>query len=294
MNKTRLAFVSDIHMSPLPEDADKYNFKQFLGYLSWRSKRQYRHKPEILKTLKNDIRSQECTHICFGGDQTNLGTEAEYRETARWLQQLASAEAISVVPGNHDAYGSACRDLMNQYWSPWMIDKRGRMVGTPFIRLFGNIAVIGLSSAVPTAPFMADGFVSEDQLSTLGTVIKDLDRDEFFRAVIIHHPPVLEVTTARRALRNSRQVQNALEKSDIDIVFHGHLHRPMKSRLIFGKKDIPVYGAASASSNGKKLPPAQYYILEVEKVGGNWQPYVRSRVYDPDQDCFAEDTLPEG
>ena len=75
------------------------------------------------------------------------------------------------MPGNHDAYtkGGAVR-LLSEF-DPWMrgdkdgahpLDETERF---PYIRIRGRVALIGLSSAVPTAPFMATGKLGIRQCS---------------------------------------------------------------------------------------------------------------------------------
>ena len=46
--------------------------------------------------------------------------------------------------------------------------------GFPFVRRRGPLALIGLSTAVPTAPFMATGRLGDAQLARLGEMLDAL------------------------------------------------------------------------------------------------------------------------
>src|SRR5437867_2773343 len=51
------------------------------------------------------------------------------------------------------------------------------------------LALIGLSSALPTPPFLATGLLGSDQLRGLAETLERLRRDGAFRVVLVHHPP---------------------------------------------------------------------------------------------------------
>ena len=292
MTATRIAHISDIHLPPLPSALGRLSLKQFLGYLSWQGKRRFRHDEKVLEALKQDLGDIDCDHICVCGDQTNLGTESEYRQATLWLQDLGEAENISVVPGNHDAYSQNYQSLINTYWLPWMVDRDSHNVGLPFVRQEKDVCIIGLSSAMLTKPFMADGKVSTEQREELDHLLSKMEIDNCFRVLMIPHPPILGMAKWRKALRDTQKIQHYLEKLDVDVVLHGHLHKPTWRSLVFGHKRVPVLGTASASSNGKGIPSAQYFVLDIEKIGENWNMQVRSREYDPHSGTFRDVDLP--
>ena len=71
-------------------------------------------------------------------------------------------------------------------------------VGFPYLRRRGPLALIGLSTAVPTPPFMATGRLGEAQLARLAETLVALAREKLFRVVLIHHPPVSEAKRHKR------------------------------------------------------------------------------------------------
>ena len=293
MCATRIAHIADLHIPPLPQNLGSLSFKQVLGYLSWQGKRRHRHDSEVLDLLREDLKMQNCDHICVCGDQTNLGTEKEFQQATIWLQNLGPAQNISVVPGNHDAYSERYREYINLYWSPWMLDRDSKTVGLPFVRQVGDACVIGVSSAILTKPFMANGEVSTDQFEELDRLLAPLLKEDLYRVLMIHHPPVMGLAAWRKSLNDIKKVQHYLERFKIDMVLHGHLHVPMRNHLVFGERHIPVLGAASGSSKGVKIPPSQYFIIDVEKVGGNWNVVINSRSYNSAEKKFIDTALPK-
>lgn len=286
---TRIVQISDMHLAPLPKPIGRLSLKQFLGYISWMRKRQFSHDPEVLDILKEEIKSCNPDHICITGDQTNLGTRQEYMNSARWIHELAPAEKISVIPGNHDAYGPDYEKNMIMFWSSWMMDQNRCCVGTPYIRYVDDVAVIGVSSAIPTPAFMAYGEVGSDEIDRLHMLAEDLNTKEYFRLLCIHHPPAYNVTSWRRGLLNKEQFHKALEHLSPDLVLHGHMHKEINSEICLKNKSIPVIGVCSASSNGKHIPAAQYLVMEIEKTGAGWTYMAESRRYDAGQKTFLPD-----
>src|SRR5919106_6036016 len=100
-----LAHLSDLHLPPptaigLRAAASKRLF----GYLSYRLKRKKVHEEAVLGVLASDLRQSAPDHIAITGDLTTIALPEEFDRVRRWLHALGPADAISVVPGNHDAY----------------------------------------------------------------------------------------------------------------------------------------------------------------------------------------------
>ena len=294
---TRIAHIADIHLPPVADSRPVgLSFKQFLGHLSWQRKRRFQHKEEILQRLIKDIKSQSCDHLCICGDMTNLSTKLEYQRATLWLHGIGDARDISIVPGNHDAYHHRFAKMMRLYWSPWMVDKDGMHVGVPFVRQVNDVAIIGVSSAVLTAPFMANGRVTKEQISAVRSILDGLAEEEiktgrtFYKMMLIHHPPVKGLAGWRRGLHNIEAVHRLIEDYDIRMVLHGHLHGPMCHKLVLGDQTVPILGTASASSNGYRgLPPSQYYMIDIESDQSQNAVYdvkITSRQYNPDKDVY--------
>jgi len=149
-----LAHFSDPHIAPLPPASLRdLSSKRILGFLSWRYRRRHLHRLENLNRLAADVIAQVPDHVAITGDLTNISLPSEFVQAAEWLKGFGAADWVTVIPGNHDAY---VRQPWAQSWALWADymsgDKRPHrgFDDFPFVRRRDRIAIIGLSSAVPT------------------------------------------------------------------------------------------------------------------------------------------------
>ena len=61
-------------------------------------------------------------------------------------------------------------------------------VAFPLLRRRGPLALISASSAVPTPPLMATGWLGRSQLDALERMLAGLAAEQVFRVLLIHHP----------------------------------------------------------------------------------------------------------
>ena len=112
------------------------------------------------------------------GDLVNIGMPAEFRRAAAWMETLGDPADVSFVPGNHDAYVRAAMPMLATTFEPWTTGDLGAST-FPYLRVRGEIAIIGLSSGVPTGPLMATGRLGPGQLEATGRAAR---RDRRARA----------------------------------------------------------------------------------------------------------------
>ena len=264
-----LAHISDVHLAPLPQPrpTELLN-KRGLGYLNWLRKRRAIHRPEVLAALIADLKAQHPDHIAVTGDLVNLSLRSEFAPARAWLEALGAPDRATVVPGNHDAYVRATAGHAARDWGDYM---RGDQDETfPFVRRRGKVALIGLSSAVPTLPLAATGRIGPEQLARLGDVLAALKREELFRVVLIHHPPIPGVNRFRR-LADAPQLREALRKHGAELVLHGHLHETSLIWISGPREGIPCIGAPSASGSPHHHDdPAGYNLIEIDGGPGGW------------------------
>ncbi len=256
--------------------------------MNWRRHRSHVHNRAVLDNLCRDMKKQQPDHIALTGDLVNLGLPDEFVQAKTWLEELGNSDWISLTPGNHDSYVRLPTSKGMQKWSDYMqSDKKGATLlknsaqHFPYIRfLKPEIAVIGLSSSLPTLPFMATGTLGNSQISALNEVIKEVNRQSAFCIILIHHPPLSNLASSRRGLTDADQLQPVLEKIENGIVLHGHNHQNSVFNLKTEKGILPIVGVPSASC-GKtgKEPLARYNLLEIEKIDGNWNCLLTGRGY---------------
>jgi 3',5'-cyclic AMP phosphodiesterase CpdA len=160
----------------------------------------------------------------------------------------------------------------------------------PFVRQRRNIALIGLSSAVPQSLFRAGGPLGSGQLDRLGPVLQDLRQRGFYRVVLIHHPPVPGLTPRRRALDDARKLKQILEEHGADLVLYGHNHRHGRSALQTQFGTAHIIGAPSATSPGHgAYDAASWYLYKIRRQDSAWVTTVTVRRWDKGKAAFVAD-----
>jgi 3',5'-cyclic AMP phosphodiesterase CpdA len=142
----------------------------------------------------------------------------------------------------------------------------------PFIRRFGDVAIIGLSTAIPTLPFIAAGRLGSAQRAALGVALNELKRQDLFRVVLIHHPPLPGQAPWRRNLRDARRLVEILKEKGAELVLHGHDHRQTTLPLDTATGPVWVIGVPSASEAVEgRIPAARYNEYRIERTDGGWR-----------------------
>ncbi len=275
-----LAHLSDIHLSPMPRVKRRHLVsKRILGYANWHRGRKYVHRREILDLLTSDLKEQNPDHIAVTGDLTNLGLPEEFPPTADWLRRLGSPDQVTVIPGNHDAYVHIHPDKGTGHWRPFMTaNEAGEALspsprgGFPFVRRFGSIALVALSSAVPTLPLVAAGRVGAAQRTALAGILHTLSRKGLFRIVLIHHPPLPGQEGWRRGLRDAGAAQRILKAHGAELVLHGHNHEQSVVECATLSGPAIVVGVPSASESiPGHAPSARYNVYGIEQTKDGWR-----------------------
>ncbi len=286
---TTLAHVSDLHGTPVavvrPRD---FAGKRFFGLLSWRNKRRFVHRPEVLEALARDLDSIRPDHIAVTGDLTNVATAEEFPEARRWLDKLGGPERVSVVPGNHDAYVGIAPERSWDLWSEYLrSDDAAGALEFPSLRVRGELALVGVSSAVPTALFLATGRVGRAQLGRLERRLVALRDAGLCRVVLIHHPVTQGAISKRRELRDAAALRALLARVGAELVLHGHGHRTLFASLPGPAGEIPVVGVRSASdATDRPEQRAQYHVYDIERGAEGFRITARIRGYAANG-CFA-------
>ena len=163
--------------------------KRALGYLNWTRNRHKYHRRDVLDALVADMQQQAPDHIAITGDLVNLALEAEFKPAQAWLESVGAPDRVTVIPGNHDAYVRVTRHHFARTFGDYLRgDGAGDEATFPFLRRRGPLALIGVSSAVPTPPLMATGWLGHAQLEALERMLAELSREGAFRVLLVHHP----------------------------------------------------------------------------------------------------------
>lgn len=274
-----LAHLSDLHLTdPLAAATGPLRFKQRLGLASWRRRRRHIHQPAVLAALVADLHAQAPRHIAIGGDLVQVGLRQEFAQAADWLAGFAPPERALLVPGNHEAYVAGAWPAGRVLWQPYL---GGGQDGAEVQRR-GDLVLIGLSSAVPTAPGLATGRLGAAQLDTLETALAQGARDGLFRVVVLHHPPAAHMVGWRKCLTDRRRFAAVIARHGAGLILHGHAHRATRSALPGPHGAVPVLGAPAASAlDPRPGRMAGYSLLRVTRGADAWRLQLARRVYRP-------------
>jgi 3',5'-cyclic AMP phosphodiesterase CpdA len=201
-----------------------------------------------------------------------MGLAAEVAEAATWLARIGPPERVTLVPGNHDAYGAAVDHEVMDAWRPYLNSDAGRenTAVFPSVRVRGPIALVGLSSAVPAALHLATGRAGDAQLALLPDLLSDLGARGLCRVVLVHHPPTLKDVSWRRRLEDGPALCAILARAGAELVLHGHTHRAARDAITSARGPIPVLGVPATSSAVGSNPGAHQVFAIEPRTGGRF------------------------
>ena len=281
-----IAHITDPHLSPapLPGFAD-LRLKRVMGFINWKRGRERLNDMALLKRLIEDLRAQRPDHVAVTGDLVNIGMEVEFQRAALWMETLGDPTDVSFVPGNHDAYVRASMPSLASTFAPWATSdgSNASKATYPYLRVRGEIAIIGLSSAVPTGPLMATGTLGKKQVEAFAELVRQTGANGLARVVLIHHPPLAGVTPPLRGLSDASAFERVVRDFGAEAVLHGHIHRQAvrslrssAARTVDGL--VPVLSAPSAAAAASHPRyRAAYHLVRLAREGDLWRVSARAR-----------------
>jgi len=272
-----LAHLSDPHIGPIatPRLRELLN-KRGLGLINWYRKRHRHHHADVLSAVVNDMQAQSPDHIAVTGDLVNISLDTEFAGAARWLMSVGTPEHVTLVPGNHDAYIRRASGWAAQHWGEFMRGDDG--ADFPFVRRRGPLAIVGLTTSLPTGPFMATGHLGGEQLARLAEILIALARERLFRVVLIHHPPMPNRRHYMKRLIDGPMFRALIAEHGAELVLHGHNHEQQLMWLDGPKGRIPAVGVPSASAIvSDHDEPAAYNLYAIDGGPGAWSCEMLSR-----------------
>ena len=268
-----LAHLSDPHLPPLPAARLRdLAGKRAFGYLNWTRNRHKFHRRDVLDALVSDMQTQAPDHIAITGDLVNLALEAEFAPARAWLESVGAPDRVTVIPGNHDAYVRVTQHRFAEAWGNYLDgdDAPDGGVTFPLVRRRGPLALISVSSAVPTPPLMATGWLGRTQLDALERILMRLSAEQLFRVLLIHHP--LRSNSRIKRLTDSSELLALLKQHGVELILHGHDHIHSTIWIDGPKSSIPVIGVPSASAVAHgRYPAAAYNLFSIERDGAAWR-----------------------
>jgi 3',5'-cyclic AMP phosphodiesterase CpdA len=265
----RLLHCSDIHLLDLAGSRPRqFVNKRLTGGVNLLLKRGRAHDGDRFDRILEHARALSVDRVVITGDLTNLALPSEFEHVRARL--AGAGVPVTVIPGNHDAYtrGSVRSRRFEAYLGGWMEGERGAGRDYPFVQRFPGVGIIGLSTAIATAPLMATGQLGGEQLDALSRALRQLREEGRARVVLIHHPVVAGVSKARHDLLDLPAFGQVIAREGADVVLHGHEHEELAHTLAGPEDVVPVFGIASGTSrshtHGRQ---AAFAVLDVEPGG---------------------------
>lgn len=290
-----LAHLSDLHLGPLPAGSARRHFalKRTIGVFNWRLSRHRIHNPAVASAIAADIVACAPDHVALTGDIVNVAAREEFTAAARWLHAFGSPDWISFVPGNHDTYVRMDWEHGLAHLAAYMqgdmrvpLTQLTPQITTPFpyVRLRRNVALIGVSTAVPQPLHRACGLLGRAQIDALSLLLPDLRERGYARVIMIHHPPLPGLAKPRKALIDAPELRTLLELHGAELVLHGHNHEHMLNSLNSRFGMVHVLGVPSGSLiESAHHPLAAWNLYRIQRQGGKWLTHVTTRSFDPIQ-----------
>lgn len=277
--KLLLAHLSDPHLGPLPRPRRRELIgKRVTGYLNWTRSRSRIHDMGVLEQIVADMKAHHPNHIAMTGDISNIGLPAEFQLARKWLETLGPSEDVSFVPGNHDAYVRGSLPDLARTFAPWTTGETQGGDQFPYLRVRGEVALIGLSSGVPTPLFIASGYLGQRQLQATEKLLAETGRRGLIRVVMMHHPPEPTASQLGRGLVDARSFAALIRRAGAELIIHGHNHRLSLTRMEGPGGLVPVAGVPSASvTRGNSRHRAGYHLFEISGSGANCKIAARAR-----------------
>lgn len=277
-----LAHLSDPHLGNLQiARFSELISKRAIGFYNWHRNRRNIHRAEVLAALVADMQAARPDHVAVTGDLVNLSLEAEFAPARLWLDTLGAPNDVTVIPGNHDAYVRATAEHSYRHWDEYMRGDTPKQPRFPFLRRRGPVALICLSSGVPTGFFMASGKLGSGQRAALAELLAATEREGLFRVVLIHHPPRSSRVNHFKRLIDGRAFRHLIAQHGAELILHGHDHVDSLRWLDGPRGKVPAVGVPSASATTSHAEdPAGYNLYAIAGGPGAWRCEAISRGLD--------------
>jgi len=131
--------------------------KRLTGTVNALLRRRRVHRWPVIRAALEALGRMPVDHLVITGDISTLGARTELEVFLAELSRLHLAPgAVTVVPGNHDAYVPELvrRGVFASVFGPYQTSDPGwsGLDRFPVVRLRGPMALIACSTAVPSAP----------------------------------------------------------------------------------------------------------------------------------------------
>ncbi len=226
----KLAHYSDLHVSHFPLDAT-FALKRLAAVASYSLSGRGAHfhrSHRRIAALLDDVDAETVDHSLCTGDLTGVSGTAEFQVAADLFgERRNQPERYTCIPGNHDRYVTSAMGLFEHHFGR-------RCDGGQFPlmkKLSAHVTLVAIDVCRPTNLIHSTGRAGADQLKALGDMLTHASLSSQFVILALHYGLLRHDGRRDRPshrLTDDRELQQLIDRSDVhlDIVVHGHLHRP--------------------------------------------------------------------
>jgi 3',5'-cyclic AMP phosphodiesterase CpdA len=125
---------------------------------------------------------------------------------------------------------------------------------------------------VPAPFFRATGWLGAEQIAGLVQMLASLGRENLFRVVLVHHPPVIKPEKHHERLLDGEALLKVLREHGAELLLHGHEHVHSVRWFDAPGRQVPSIGVPPASAApGCRGEPAAYNLYEIDGAPGAWR-----------------------
>lgn len=248
----RFVHCSDIHLLDLAgAHPGQFLNKRLTGGVNLLLSRRRKHDENLFDRIVEHARQYAAERLVITGDLTNLALEPEFVLVRRKLREAGLP--VTVIPGNHDTYtrGSARTRRFEVFLGEFMAGERDGG-DYPFVQRLGDVALVGVSTAIPSLPLVAVGRVGAEQLTRLSAALGQLGAEGLTRVVLIHHPVLVGAARPRHDLLDLAAFGAVIAAQGAELILHGHEHRRIDGALPGPRGPVPVHGVGSGTYLSQK------------------------------------------
>lgn len=189
----KIAHIGDPHVFIGIENVKDLIGKRITGYFNLLLSRGRKYNHEQFDIMLKKLESLDIDYVVIPGDIGCLGLKTEFELAKKYLSKTKFwPDKIILVPGNHDYYTTDSYKLnyLKDSFPQIFISSKNTNTSFPIVKIFEDVAFIGLNSCLPTFPFLAYGIMDQKQLDNLKSILEQPYIKDKMIIFVIHHPPV--------------------------------------------------------------------------------------------------------
>jgi 3',5'-cyclic AMP phosphodiesterase CpdA len=256
---TRIAHLSDVHTL---EPKDSFGF--VITCVSMGRRMDPAGRMQKLAAALECAKKSGAAHVVISGDLTEMGSVAEFETFAATLDAARiDPDAVTLVPGNHDAYTEpgAWRTALEGPLAPYA---KGSAAEPGKVVERGDVVFLPIDLSLHQSVLLSGGAVTAEVAAALERRLEDNAFKDKAVVLVSHHPPTTHSSRVWNfidGVRNAAQLMNLLARHPHVQLLHGHLHH-LVDRVVGGLGRSRIFGAPATVDDSPGKPRVRLYDVQ--------------------------------